>query len=84
MFDGWRLAHDEPQPGSRGNPEEGAMAMLAKDLMSTTLRVVPPEMPVTAVAELLSSHGISGVPVVDESGAPLGIITEGRPHPPAC
>ena len=53
------------------------MAMLAKDLMSTTLRVVPPEMPVTAVAELLSSHGISGVPVVDESGAPLGIITEG-------
>ncbi|WP_158600873.1 CBS domain-containing protein [Teichococcus wenyumeiae] len=53
------------------------MAMLAKDLMSTTLRVVPPDMPVTAVAELLSSYGISGVPVVDESGAPLGIITEG-------
>ncbi|SDD21695.1 CBS domain-containing protein [Belnapia rosea] len=51
--------------------------MKAKDLMSTTLRIVPPEMPVLAVAELLSSHGISAVPVVDGSGTPLGIVTEG-------
>jgi CBS domain-containing protein len=51
--------------------------MKARDLMSTTLRVVPPDMPVTAVAELLSARGISAVPVVDGSGTPLGIVTEG-------
>ncbi len=51
--------------------------MKARELMSTTLRVVQPEMPVAALAELLSSHGISAVPVVDKDGTPLGIVTEG-------
>lgn len=51
--------------------------MKARDLMSITLRVVQPEMPVAAVTELLSSHGISAVPVVDQTGMPLGIVTEG-------
>ena len=51
--------------------------MIAKTMMSTNLVVVPPDMPVTAVAELLASRGISAVPVVDDSGAPLGIVTEG-------
>jgi len=45
--------------------------------MSTNLVVVPPEMPVGAIAELLASRGISAVPVVDETGAPVGIVTEG-------
>jgi CBS domain-containing protein len=51
--------------------------MKARDLMSTTLVVVPPEMPATSVAELLSARGISAVPVVDADGAPVGIVTEG-------
>jgi CBS domain-containing protein len=51
--------------------------MQAKDLMSTSLVVVPPETPVAAVAELLAARGISAVPVVDETGKPLGIVTEG-------
>ena len=51
--------------------------MNARDLMSTNLAVVPPEMPVAAVAELLAARGISAVPVVDASGAPVGIVTEG-------
>jgi CBS domain-containing protein len=51
--------------------------MQARDLMSTALVVVPPEMPATAVAELLSARGISAVPVVDNGGMPLGIVTEG-------
>ena len=50
--------------------------MKARDIMSTNLAVVPPETPVAAVAELLAERGISGVPVVDEDGAPLGIVTE--------
>ena len=51
--------------------------MIARDLMSTNLVVVPPEMPVAAIAELLAARGISAAPVVDEAGAPVGIVTEG-------
>jgi CBS domain-containing protein len=50
--------------------------MQAKDLMSTDLVIVPPETPVTAIADLLASRGISAVPVVETSGKPLGIVTE--------
>lgn len=51
--------------------------MQARELMSTNLVVVPPEMSVGAVAELLAARGITGVPVVDAAGAPIGIVTEG-------
>ena len=51
--------------------------MNAKTLMSTSLVVVPPDMPVTALAELLAARDISAVPVVDAQGQPLGIVTEG-------
>ncbi len=51
--------------------------MQAKDLMTTNLVVVPPEMPVTALAELLAGRGISAAPVVSAEGTPLGIVTEG-------
>jgi CBS domain-containing protein len=51
--------------------------MNARNLMSSNLIVVPPEMPVGAIAELLASRGISAVPVVDDSGSPVGIVTEG-------
>lgn len=51
--------------------------MKARELMSTNLVVVPPETPATAVAALLASRGISAVPVVDASGAPVGVVTEG-------
>ena len=49
--------------------------MNAKELMSSIVVVVPPEMPVTALAELLAARGISAVPVVDAQGTPLGIVT---------
>jgi CBS domain-containing protein len=51
--------------------------MQARDLMSTNPVVVPPETPVTTVAELLAARGISAVPVVGPEGQPLGIVTEG-------
>ncbi len=51
--------------------------MQARELMSSNLVVVPPEMPVVAVAELMAARGVSGVPVVDAEGRPLGIVTEG-------
>lgn len=51
--------------------------MQAQDLMTLNPIVVPPEMPVAAVAELLAARGISAVPVVDAAGTALGIVTEG-------
>lgn len=51
--------------------------MKARDLMTTSLVVVPPETPVAGVAELLASRGISAVPVTNAEGALLGLVTEG-------
>jgi len=51
--------------------------MQARDLMTRNPIVIPPEMPVTAVVELLASRSISAVPVVGAEGQPLGIVTEG-------
>lgn len=50
--------------------------MQASELMSTNLAIVPPETPIAAIAELLATRGISAVPIVDEQGKPLGIVTE--------
>lgn len=51
--------------------------MKAEDVMTTAVVTVRPELPVRAVAQTLLKHGISAVPVVDEQGAPIGIISEG-------
>lgn len=51
--------------------------MKARDLMTTSLVVVPPETPVAGVAQLLASRGISAVPIADAEGKLLGLVTEG-------
>jgi CBS domain-containing protein len=51
--------------------------MQAKDLMSTNVAAVPPDMPVAAVAEMLAARAISAVPVIDGEGRALGVVTEG-------
>ncbi len=51
--------------------------MKAKDIMTTTIAAVGPEMPVNAIAALLLERRISAVPVVDEDRRVLGIISEG-------
>jgi len=50
--------------------------LAARDLMTPEVVTVPPGTPVAAVARLLSDRGISAVPVVDEAGTLLGIVTE--------
>ncbi len=50
--------------------------LTAKDIMSTNVITIAPDKSVKELAQLLSSKGISGVPVVNESGALLGIVTE--------
>ena len=47
----------------------------ARDLMTTRVVTVPPDMDVEAIARLLAGHGITAVPVVDGHDALLGLVT---------
>jgi CBS domain-containing protein len=46
-----------------------------KDLMTRDLVVVPPDMPVSELAGLLSTRMISGAPVVDAEGKVIGVVS---------
>ena len=50
--------------------------MLAKDVMKTELVTVSGNTPVKEIAKLMLQHDISGVPVVDEQGKVLGVVSE--------
>ena len=51
--------------------------MKIRDLMTTEVLTVSPDTPLKAAAALLATHGISGLPVCDEDGRVLGIVSEG-------
>lgn len=51
--------------------------MQARDVMQTNVVTVMPEMPVREIAEQLLANRISAVPVVDEQGRVVGIVSEG-------
>lgn len=59
--------------------------MQARDIMTTDVRTVGPETPVRDIAAMLLEHRISAVPVVDETGHVIGIVSEGdlMRHPEA-
>lgn len=48
----------------------------AGDVMSAPVITVGPDTPVVEVAETLTRHQISAVPVVDAAGAVLGLVSE--------
>ncbi len=48
----------------------------AKDIMSTTVITVTPDTSVEELGRLFIERGVSGVPVVDEKQALVGIVTE--------
>ena len=50
--------------------------LLAQDIMTKDVITVHPQTPVRELAALLLNHKISGVPVVDEAGKVLGVVTE--------
>lgn len=50
--------------------------MLVRELMSSPAVTVAPTTEIRDVARTMREHVISGVPVVDETGALLGLITE--------
>ena len=51
--------------------------MTIRDVMTTSVLTVRPETPLKDVARLLIDGDVSGVPVVDEDGAVLGVVSEG-------
>ncbi len=48
--------------------------MIARDIMHRKLITVPPDMLVSELGPFLTSHGISGAPVVD-LGRPIGVVS---------
>lgn len=53
------------------------MTALAKDLMTREVVTVAPDATSRDIAKILTEHRISAVPVVDPSGAPVGMVSEG-------
>jgi CBS domain-containing protein len=50
--------------------------MRARDMMTSPVITVGPEAPVKEVAALMTAHGFTAMPVVDEEQQLLGIVTE--------
>lgn len=50
--------------------------LTAKDLMSKNVITVTIDTPVQELATILSSHKISGVPVLDDDNEVIGVVTE--------
>jgi CBS domain-containing protein len=50
--------------------------MKARDVMTSPVITVDPNMPVPAAAALLGSHGFTAAPVVDADGQLVGIVSE--------
>jgi CBS domain-containing protein len=51
--------------------------MKVRDLMTTNVVTVRPDTSVKHVAQLMLRHGISAVPVIDDQGSVVGIVSEG-------
>jgi len=56
---------------------EHQYAMKARDVMNSALVAVRPDTPINDIAKTLREHRISAVPVIDEVGSPLGMVSEG-------
>jgi CBS domain-containing protein len=50
--------------------------MLAKEVMTSDVHAIPPDMPIADIADLLLSRKLAAVPVVDGEGRLLGIVSE--------
>jgi CBS domain-containing protein len=51
--------------------------MKAHEIMTTDVISVRPDTPARQIARVLLDHGISAVPVIDDVGVPIGIVSEG-------
>jgi CBS domain-containing protein len=51
--------------------------MKARDVMNSTVAAVRPDTPTNDIARTLREHAICAVPVVDDAGSPVGMVSEG-------
>lgn len=51
--------------------------MKTSDVMTADVLTVSPDAPIAEAVQLMLRHGISGLPVTDEKGALVGVLTEG-------
>ena len=51
--------------------------MKAKDIMTTKVITVHKNATIAEIAQVLVDHAVSGVPVVDDDGALMGLVSEG-------
>jgi CBS domain-containing protein len=51
--------------------------LTARDIMQAEVVTIGPDATVQELADLLSTNKISGVPVIDDDGALVGVVTEG-------
>ncbi len=56
---------------------KAVLGMKAKDIMTHDPITIGPKTNIREIAEILTTHNISGLPVVGEDGAELGIVSEG-------
>src|SRR6201987_1071555 len=64
-------------PAHRTASVEHQHAMKARDVMNSAVVAVRPDTPINDIAKTLREHRISAVPVIDEAGSPLGMVSEG-------
>jgi glycosyltransferase involved in cell wall biosynthesis/CBS domain-containing protein len=70
MIKGYEAVYQEVLSGVK-------RAVLVKDVMTHKVITIGPEATRSELLKLLATHRISGVPVVDESGKLIGIVTDG-------
>lgn len=70
------LARSEEPLSLQHWPEEGSAAMRAREIMSSPAITVQASTPVTDAAVLLEEKGFTGLPVTDDEGNLIGIVTE--------
>ena len=71
------VASDKLAKGPRRQRSESALYQLASDLMSSPAITARTTEPVSSVARLMLESGISGVPVLDGGGRPVGMVSDG-------
>ncbi|MFZ5564126.1 MAG: DUF190 domain-containing protein, partial [Thermodesulfobacteriota bacterium] len=77
VTDGIVALHDLNVVSHRARNAFFPRQLLVRDVMTAGPRSVSPETPLSDVTRMLLSSVFTGVPVVDEQGRPIGVITQG-------
>lgn len=76
LQDSMRAASVYPKPASRRGMTPRPVAICAADIMTTDLLILPRATTVPEAIRALLKKGVTGAPVVDETGKLVGIISE--------